>query len=572
MNNLSFFRSAALLTAIFSIALPFAGAHAEGEQIHSYAIRLTLDRAAHLFAQESIEYDFGTTKNSGIFRTIPIRYQSSWITLYGLRTTIKNVAVDGVPAAYTVSSETNDLKIKIGSPNNPLSGIHTYDLGYNVERAIRNYQDNEKEFYWNAIGTGWKIPIASSTISLILPSSFVENVKVRCFFGTPENTNLCATANQIGSTFIFRPGRALQPGEAFTITLILPGNLVSERSDMRQALWFLEDNFLLFSPLFIGLICFLVWLRWGRDPHGRGTIIAEYEPPAGLSALEIGTMIDQRVDQCDIASIFITWATRGLISIREVSDKKLSFEFVKKQDNAQFSTPHEQTLFSLMFAKGPVYRPAPDAAIYAALNEVKNATYQTLVNKGLFAIHPSLMRTAFLVAGLLVGLGGGIFFAAVIYPGGPFSIVAFLLMALNGAIIIFTGRYMPRVTPTGAVIVEHIRGFKVFLSATETARLKFFNAPEKKPEHFEKYLACALALGVEKEWASQFAAMHTPPPSWYQGTTGSLFTATIFAQNLSGFTSVVHSSMAHVPSSGNSSGFSGGVAGGGFGGGGGGSW
>lgn len=571
MNRFSYFRSALAFTAFFLAVMPLATAHAATEQITSFSVALTLDRDAHLFVQEGIDYNFGDAERHGIYRTIPTTYQSSWATLYGLRTSVNDVEADGAAATYTKSSTGNNVMVKIGNPAITISGAHTYNLTYEVERAILT-DSTEKELYWNAIGTDWTVPITSSTITLTLPSNIAQNAKLRCFIGLSGSTTPCDTVNQNGSTFTLRPGRTLLPGEALTIDLRVPADALGEPSQARQLLWFLEDNFLLFSPLLIGLICFLVWLRWGKDPHGRGTIIAEYEPPKELSALEIGTMIDQRVDQCDIASIFITWATRGYIVIREIPGKKLAFEFEKKHDGTDFSTPQEQALFSLMFAKGPVYKPSPDSAMFAALNAVKNATYQKLVNKGLFVIHPSLMRTAFFVAGLTIGFGGGIFFASAIYPDSSFSIVAFLLMALNGGIIAFTGRYMPRVTPSGAIVVEQIKGFKLFLSVTEAARLKFFNAPEKKPEHFEKFLACALALGVEKEWASQFSAMHVAPPSWYQGSSNSIFTPLLFAQNLSGFTTNVHSSMASLPNSKGGGGFSGGSSGGGFGGGGGGSW
>jgi hypothetical protein len=68
---------------------------------------------------------------------------------------------------------------------------------------------------------------------------------------------------------------------------------------------------------------------------------------------------------------------------------------------------------------------------------------------------------------------------------------------------------MPQVTSTGAELVEHIAGFKLFLSVTEAARLKFFNAPDKTPEQFEKYLPYAIALEVEKEWAAQHEVPET---------------------------------------------------------------
>jgi hypothetical protein len=41
----------------------------------------------------------------------------------------------------------------------------------------------------------------------------------------------------------------------------------------------------------------------GRDLPGRGTIVVNYEPPDKLSPAEVGTLIDERVDQRDISAV-----------------------------------------------------------------------------------------------------------------------------------------------------------------------------------------------------------------------------------------------------------------------------
>ena len=541
---------------------------AESENIPSYSTDLTLDRNGRTYVREVIEYDFSSTERHGIYRNIPIRYQGPWLTIYNLRPTVTNVEIDGAPAQVTKKTVGNDLMVKIGNPNKTVTGTHTYDLTYVLERAVQRFDDTA-ELNWNAIGTEWIVPIASSTLTLHLPSAIIEQTKLDCFIGTLKSTSTCDVVNRKGSTYIIKPGRVLEPGEALTILVRIPRHLLNERSQIRQALWFFEDNILLFSPFFVGFFCWLIWRTWGRDAEGRGTIIAEYEAPEHLSALEIGTMIDQRVDDCDIAALFITWAVKKYIIIREIPGKKLAFELVKKADKPELSTPEEQALFAVIFAKGDVYQPKADSVIASAIAEVKGATYRALVKKGLFVVHPELIRTAFLVAGSIIGIGGGVIFSGTIYSEGVLSIVAFFIMIINGAIIALTGQVMPQTTQTGALVVEKIKGFKLFLSVTEEARLKFFNAPEKKPEQFEAFLPFALALGVEREWTAHFADMSLSQPSWYEGVSTNRFSPALFVSHLEGFTGTVNKSMMSVPSS---SSRGGGSAGSGFGGGGGGSW
>jgi uncharacterized membrane protein len=113
---------------------------------------------------------------------------------------------------------------------------------------------------------------------------------------------------------------------------------------------------------------------------------------------------------------------------------------------------------------------------------------------------------------------------------------------------------------------------KEYLSIAEKDRLKFHNAPAQNPEHFEKLLPYAMVLGVENEWANQFAGIYDREPAWYSGGGGN-FSALSLAGGLKGFQANAGSSLTARPSAARgSSGFGGGHVGGGFGGGGGRSW
>jgi hypothetical protein len=513
-------------------------------------------------------YDFGTSTNRhGIVRTLPVRYQNSWATLYGLRLNVSAVTVDGTPVAVHKSTLGNSIELRVGDEQTIVTGTHMYLFAYSVDRALLTRGDRA-ELAWNAIGSDWEVPIVSSSIVLRLPKTSVQSSKVTCVVGEKNSSEPCHTFSQVDTIFRFDPERRLAPGTAVTISASLPASSFTPVSSWRRTWLFFQDNFVLFSPFFVGIVCWGIWFRYGRDARGRETIIAQYEPPQASTSLEIGTMIDQHVDERDIASLFISWAVQGSIRIHEVPGKKLSFEFEKMHEPATFATPQERALFDLLFAAGTRYRPQPDSKVYTAIQELKNATYQLLVKKGLFTVHPDVVRTAFFVAGGVIGFGGGLFFAAVVYPESFFAVIAFMCMVLSGGIIALTGRVMPQVTSTGAELVEHIAGFKLFLSVTEAARLKFFNAPDKTPEQFEKYLPYAIALEVEKEWAAQFASMHIPPPEWYHSTTQSVFVPSVFAKNLTQITDTVRQYRTPTtPSS-----FGSVSAGGGFGGGGGRSW
>ncbi len=138
-------------------------------------------------------------------------------------------------------------------------------------------------------------------------------------------------------------------------------------------------------------------------------------------------------------------------------------------------------------------------------------------------------------------------------------------------------------TPLGRKLMDGIEGLRIYLTLAEKDRMNMAGAPTMSPNHFEKLLPYAVALGVEKPWSQAFetwlasaaagAAAANYSPGWYHGSNPGGF-----SDRIGGFSSSMASTIAStIPtpppsSSSSSSGFSGGSSGGGGGGGGGGGW
>ncbi|MDR7143161.1 DUF2207 domain-containing protein [Rhizobium sp. BE258] len=138
-------------------------------------------------------------------------------------------------------------------------------------------------------------------------------------------------------------------------------------------------------------------------------------------------------------------------------------------------------------------------------------------------------------------------------------------------------------TALGAKMMDGIDGLRQYLTLAEKDRMNMAGAPEMSPQHFEKLLPYAVALGVEKPWSRTFetwlaaaaaGAAAAYAPAWYSGN----FNSGSFSDRIGGFSSSMASTIASTipspPPSSSSSGFSGGggSSGGGGGGGGGGGW
>ncbi|WP_438749846.1 DUF2207 domain-containing protein [Pararhizobium sp. O133] len=137
-------------------------------------------------------------------------------------------------------------------------------------------------------------------------------------------------------------------------------------------------------------------------------------------------------------------------------------------------------------------------------------------------------------------------------------------------------------TPLGSKMMDGVDGLRQYLTLAEKERMNMAGAPDMSPQHFEKLLPYAVALGVEKPWADTFdrwllaaaAGAAAYQPAWYHGDS---FQSGSFGNRMGGFASSMASTMTSSlppPPKSSSSGFSsgGGFSGGGGGGGGGGGW
>jgi uncharacterized membrane protein len=547
---------------------------ASPEVIDSFDVDVKINPDASFSVSEKIQYDFGVTEKHGIFREIPIKYQARGGN-YNLR--VSNISVTdekGINYNFTTSYPGNDLEIKIGDADKTVSGKKIYVINYVIKRAI-NFFETRDEFYWNLTGDKWPVAIEKATLKVFLPQEADKKLlQSECFVGAFGSAEKCLN-NLADSVGFYSSNRELASGEGMTVVFGFPKGIVHEPSFMEKFLEILKDNGILFLPL--GVLFFMLWLwrQKGRDPQGRGTIIAQFDAPDNLTPLEIGTIIDEKADKKDISAEIIGLAVRGYLKIKKTEKKILLFTstdyILEKLKNADdLENDFDQKLMEALFgSKDSTDISDLKDVFYKSLKEIENKIYASVFAKGCFLKNPEKVRKIYL------GMGIGILFVGFFLGSfwGTLGVVSFII---SGCIVMIFSSLMPRKTLKGVGAREYILGLKEYLRVAEKDRLKFHNAPEKNPERFEKLLPYAMVLGVEKEWAEQFKDIYKQNPSWYEDGTGSpaVFNSIIFADSLNSFSQAANSNLYSSPSSASSggSGFSGGGSGGGFGGGGGGSW
>lgn len=542
---------------------------AQAETIHSFATDIKL--APKFFTvTETIVYDFGDLQKHGIYRDIPIKYQTD----YGNRNInikILSIKRNGQAEPYTDKIKDKNLSIKIGSADTTITGRQEYQITYQVEGAINFFTDYD-ELYWNVTGHDWQVNMLQATTEINLPNE-AQLKQAACYQGVIDSQTPCRLT-QTANNIVFQTTNLLYPGEGLTIALGLDKGFFQAPTIWEKIGKIIKDNFILLLPLLTLVIMYLIWQQHGKDPIGRGTIIAEYEPPQNVSPTLVGSLIDEKIDNRDITAGLIHLAQQGYIKITRL-EKTSIFQSVDYELLVLKNLPSKNEgvsgLISEVFftsnklagSKIKLSEIKKDKQIAKRITEFKKNISEEMVLLGWYEKNPTTVKIKYVsIAGALIMLG---FFI------GDFAFVYFISLLLTGAVIMIFGWLMPKKTTLGTEVKDHVLGFKEFLSVTDKDRFKFHNAPAKNPEQFMQYLPYAVAMGVEKQWAEQFKDIYIQNPDWYQGSATNAFLATQFVGDLSSFNSQIASNISHA-SRGGAGSAGGGFSGGGFGGGGGGSW
>lgn len=569
-SRLTWRNVSASFALFFALALP-ARAQNVDWSMPVFRSAITINDDASITVTETIQADFAVEKH-GIFRNIPWRYATDDGSTMQVPIEIQRVERNNAPEPYKVSFIGDQLQIKIGDADRTIDGQQTYTIVYTAAAAV-NFFDDHSELYWNVTGNDWEVPFRTVEASVRLNTPVTKDkLQVRCFIGSVGSTNedcvatiddSSAAAATIGQslTIVFGwPNGVVTKPNNYEAIRSTAGTTAAERVFSRPAIfWGLNVG----VPFIVGLWLLWHWRQRGRDVPGKGTIIAQYEPPAGMTPGEMGTLFDEQANHRDIIATMVDLAVRGHLTISEVKTKKFigtSTDFRLDRltpKHVQTLKDHEAKLLAGLFDGGTSVTLSELKGTFADdVKKIQAHLYEQVRDQGYFTANPSTVRIMYIIAGVVfAGLGATV---AVFGIFGPI---------LGGLMIAGIGPFMPKRTAKGADALWQAKGFKLFLEKAEKYRLKW----QEKENIFETYLPYAMAFGVADKWTKAFADLQKQAPSWYHGN-GNTFNTVIFWSALNSFSTASAKSFAPPAASGSSGFGSGGFSGGGFGGGGGGSW
>jgi uncharacterized membrane protein YgcG len=543
----------------------------------------------------------------GIYRTIPIEYPGPRGSNYSLFLDVKSITdEDGHSLKFERKRQGAYLNLKIYLPSAE-DTTKTVNIIYSSPNAVR-YFDNHDEFYWNVTGNDWPVPIDHASALVTFPEQASGSLRAQAFTGVYGSHDQEATSEVQNNSVLFETTNPLPMRGGLTIDVYIPQGILNEPGALTRFGWFLRGNAILFLPLWAFAVMFSLWWYKGKDPNPGLSVAPMYEPPAGMSPAECGSLLDDAVVPRDITSTVIDLAVRGFIKIEEVQEKHLVFTskdyvfhllipqtewntvptaaFASPQ--AQISpvtqtkslTPYERVLLDNMFQGGTETRMSYlKNRFYTALPIIKQDIMSALKIKGMYSVDPASAGSYVVMAAIAIAAP---FVALQALDIVDFTLATALLIVsiiLAAAIVVLFGRQMTARSMKGARTKVAIQGFQEFMNRVDADRLK-----RMPPDTFEKFLPYAMALGVEHHWALAFKDILHEPPSWYVPYggyyPGYMFNPIFFTNTMHGMTTDLHDVMVAAPrASSTGSGFGGGgfssgggYSGGGFGGGGGGAF
>ncbi len=586
---------------------------------------------------ETIDVDFHTEKH-GLYRYIPLE-GAAYYKVNGEKVEqsrkmkIDQVKVDGYE--YETYQENGNYVIKVGDEDKTVSGKQRYTISY----RCRLYDDKINAydiFYYNVLpqgsGAGWETAIEKAYVRIKMPKSFDSkslNVYAGSYGSNAFSDRLSVKVSD--KVITIRSNERLPQGVGITVQEILPEGYFTNEMTTDWAY-----SLILITAILSGLLAFVLWLTFGRDPKLVRTV--EFYPPDGLTSADIGYIIDGYVDKKDMISMIIYFAHKGYLSIEEKERGK--FWLHKQKELPDKADKFERTLMKGLFACGDgnsvelsqlkeefyksyltaskqlknkykakkhrlFYKSGNIARVAAAIlmivpvcaGIVFSAIFKQEEALAIAAVPLSLILFLLYLAGMVVYDKKGsmrkgkflawnivIFLLSLVILFMTFGLITFLagtaagvLSTVSSAAAYVCARQMRKRTAYGNEMTGKILGFRHFIQTAELSRLEML--VDENPAYFYHVLPYAYVFGLSDKWSKTFESIAVEPPSWYGGHYGSsVFNTWVFMNAFHSCTYAMQQNI-QIPSasesggSGYSGSFSGGgFSGGGFGGGGGGSW
>ena len=505
-------------------------AQADSEHIASYRVDALIEADGTVQIREAIRYDFGGDRRHGIYRDIPYLQpvhpgQDREFPITGIRV----ASPDGTPGQTAVSRSGGQVRIRIGSPDQTITGTHTYVITYQVRRAL-TLAGGHAQFSWNLVGDAWTVPISGITAQVRAPGRIIS---AACAAGPAGGRGACGRLTRSGSAATFRQA-SLAPGEGLTVRVGLPaGSVTVQRALIVQRAQVLTHwtpgagltptwaGAGLGAAVLIAVAAWLLvpWLRPRRSRAAEAGAAGPGVPASGLRPGQAGLILVGGPRPAHIVATLVDLAVRGYLRIEEAGTDQDDWLLIRLDpDAASAGGPPRPSARLLRYERTVLVR------VFAGRDQVRVAdlkeTFPSVITRAGRQLTQDAVRRGWMpprrrpAGGAILLVAGAALFLAGLVPGLPHGIAFFALaVMLAGAAIVLAAwrdRQRDTCTPEGARLQAEMRSLRKKLR-------RFTPAADDPWPGLAGKLPYAIAFGLVKGWVDRFATVShpVPEPGWW---------------------------------------------------------
>ncbi len=484
----------------------------------------------------------------------------------------KTIQTDGLKiTGFSCTSHEASLKqegilngeavIEIGSDDVAAKGEETMSFSY-VIKATDGSEKSDDIFDFPMFEEEWNIPVEHFTVEMTFPKKIKENnVNIVTSEGKTTSGGI---SKKVNGKVLTISGNSISAAAGLKCSIILPDGYWKGASSDRM-LKYLMLGFLAFVPF----LTFIFWVAFGRDP-GKNRGEAHY-PPEGMTPMEMGYIVDGKVDYQDAASMIIYFAQRGYLSIHEYERGKIILK--KEKDILKLEKPFAVTLFEAIFENGTEAKIGEVDRVFAGAYSVakRELKHYYTGSRRLYTRTSKIMRTLSIILGVLPAAGavavsayskyqmremifavpvallmllgyfmitrafdkkftlsrgerykkylfGGVLIAAAAIGAAYYVTITFHMIygiAVIASVFVCTIFIimLKARTRESAAWLDQILNLKAFIRAGDYNTVSILNG--KKPGYYYEILPYAYALGLMEKWSKTFTKTDPGAPEWF---------------------------------------------------------
>ncbi|HEU5451003.1 MAG TPA: DUF2207 domain-containing protein [Terriglobales bacterium] len=411
---------------------------------------------------------------------------------------------DSAPLKFWQSDRPEYVQVIV--PAQPVARA-TIKITYNVRNAVR-FRSEHDELFWRVGGT-WNVPVSSVVVHATVPEAVIGQFNARLYSG--DDSTPATIAGRFANWTA-----AVTPPAFPAVDVVLPSGILQPPSPFVRVGWFLRANPIVLFPLLV-LLAMLGLRQWAARQE-QIAVAPRYEPPADLTPIETGYLVDNRVDPRDVAATLLDLARRGFIRLEECkpdegvpyAGQDFRLRLLKPMGQWAGAKSYEDIMLFHTFYGGQWTKLSSlSLRFYSVVPMMERQVRYELQEKGLYSDPrraQALRILAVVIVSLLFGLGQGAGWFAVT----QYTLLGFACIAAAVLMVWWFTRDLPFRTGEGARVYAELRGFEDFLNCVEADRMERLT-----PELFERFLPYAVALGVEHHWGDAFSTISSGPPLWF---------------------------------------------------------